>query len=107
LEEFKWSCKSCGICCEIFSQYTLGHQCPKLREDRTCAIYNTRPKDCRIETIRQLHQEGKFLPGDNLEVYLMIRCSLVKHLKNWIDENKQNKEICDGILSFISKSGLL
>ena len=53
---FKEICTSCSICCYFASTVPNFPEpvdetgkCMHLKEDRTCAIYDTRPKICRVD----------------------------------------------------------
>lgn len=94
----KWECKLDGDCCELFAQFTLGTKhCPMLKEDRSCATYSTRPKCCRVDSVK--------VDGLDWDEYMIARCAFIHHLKKWKDEVGDNKSV-NYILERISKSGL-
>lgn len=56
-EDGKWKCIRCGACCH-FAAYALpafdrgDGVCKHLTEKNECAIYDTRPMVCRVDTSR-------------------------------------------------------
>lgn len=65
----KWTCIKCGACCSFMSPLSEQGRFPKewvskdgsctwLQEDKTCAIYDSRPAICRIDqTLRPKYSD--------------------------------------------------
>ena len=58
----KFNCDSCGLCCRAASKIGLPSKddgsCVHLTEDNKCAIYDTRPDICNIDTMFKLIDHG-------------------------------------------------
>lgn len=62
LEDGKWKCTKCGACCHfvrlVIPQFDRGDgACIYLTTENTCAIYETRPEICRVDTKNATDEE--------------------------------------------------
>ena len=102
-----WKCVCCGNCCELFSSIVFGNICKWFNpETRRCDNYENRPQICRTDLARLLHKNNILYNNINIEEYLIVRCLLLKHLKNWKKETEQYPQAQKFLLEAIAKAKL-